>query len=301
MSWLDAKPEAAASDASPTEPKRERVRMVRGAPLPSQGNPKTPAPKEAREQSTIAFPYMDLEAGISVARAIIGSGGVALSRDQLAGVMNLSAGSGNFVTKVATARLFGVIATVGGKYELTNLGFSIVDSNDTRQRAARAEAFLNVQLYKRTYEEFRGKQLPPRPHGLEQAFHKFGVSSKQIGNARLAFERSARQAGYFNAGEDRLILPIVGNAPSMDRLRGEVEETPEPTPLPVPVAAQTYHPFIQGLLDALPEPGTNWALEGRALWLQAAAFNFNLMYKGGEGQITVTASKVAKNHDDGKS
>jgi hypothetical protein len=54
--------------------------------------------------------------------------------------------------------------------------------------------------------------------------------------------------------------------------------------------AANFHPFIQGLLDSLPEPGTNWALEGRAKWLQAAALNFDLMYKGGNGEIRVSAS-----------
>jgi hypothetical protein len=49
-----------------------------------------------------------------------------------------------------------------------------------------------------------------------------------------------------------------------------------------------YHPFIEGLLQTLPEPGTLWAMEGRAAWLRAAANNFTLMYQG-EGQIFVEA------------
>jgi hypothetical protein len=284
--------EATSADASAAPP-RPRVRLIRKAPVP-------PPPKEAREQSTIAFPYMDLDAAISVARAIIGAGGVALSRDQLAGVMKLSVNSGNFVTKVATARLFGVIAHTQGKYELTNLGFSIVDTDENRQRAARREAFLTVPLYKRVYEEFRGKQLPPRPLGLEQAFVQFGVSSKQKAPARWAFEKAATQAGFFASGNDRLIEPIIAAPARIERIRSEsdFEEDALPERAGPLTVSKSYHPFIQGLLAALPEPGTNWALEGRALWLQAAAFNFNLMYKGGEGQITVTASKVTKSHED---
>jgi hypothetical protein len=153
--------------------------------------------KLEREQSSIQFPYMDQDAGVAVARAILTGGGVALSRDQLAGVMNLASGSGNFVQKVATSRIFGLVAFVGGKYELSNLGFDILDSDEKRQKAARAASFLSVPLYRRTYDEFRGKQLPPRPHGLEQAFVKFGVAPKQKTNARLAFDKSALQAGFF--------------------------------------------------------------------------------------------------------
>lgn len=280
MSWLDAKPEAPAPDAPPTERPRERMKKKL----------KSPAPKEAREQSTIAFPYMDLDAGISVARSIIGAGGVALTRDQLAGAMKLSAGSGNFVLKVATARMFGLIANVGGKYELTNLGFSIVDSDDKRQRAARADAFLSVPLYKRTYEEFKGKQLPPRPHGLEQAFAKFGVATKQKGPARYAFEKAAAQAGFFASGNDRLIEPILGGVQRTDQSRSEdiddAESASRGWAAGKSVIPKGLHPFIQGLLEKLPEPETTWTIEGRAKWLQAAAHIFDLMYKG-DGAIEI--------------
>jgi hypothetical protein len=244
-----------------------------------------------REQSTIAFPYMDLEAAISVAQAIIDGGGVGLSREQLAGVMKLAAGSGNFVTKVSTARLFGLLSNAQGKYELTNLGFGIVDSDEKRQRAARAEAFLAVPLYKRTYEEFRGKQLPPRPHGLEQAFMKFGVAQKQKANARMVFERAAKQAGFFSAGPDRLIEPILGGAPAAVKPTDEETVEAEGNAGKKPTRKGGLHPFVEGLLETLPEPGTNWAIEGRAKWLQAAANNFDLMYKGsGEIHITVKPS-----------
>ena len=196
------------------------------APAPKKKQGSKTAKKEAkggRALSTIAFPYMDLEAAISIASGILKGGGVPLSRDQLAGVLVLSAGSGNFVTKVATARMFGLVGFAQGKYELTDLGFSILDSDEKRQRKARAEAFLTVPLYKRTYEEFRGRQLPPRPHGLEQAFLKFGVAPKQRKSARIAFDKSATQAGFFPNGNDRLIEPIIG-APSGAFVRDSEDE-----------------------------------------------------------------------------
>ncbi len=250
----------------------------------------------AREQSSIAFPYQDLESGISLARAMLQGGGVALSRDQLAGVMNQSVSSGSFVTKLATARLFGLVDANNGKYELTDIGFEVLDSDANRQKSARASAFLSVPLYKKVFDEFRGKQLPPRPQGLEQAFVRFGVSNKQKYNARLAFDKSATQAGFFPNGPDRLIEPIIGVSSRMTDARSasadeagqfDVEVTPT-IRQPEPVPASTHHPFIQGLLDTLPEPQTNWAIEGRAKWLQAAANIFDLIYKG-SGNIEITA------------
>jgi hypothetical protein len=45
---------------------------------------------------------MDLDTAVSVAQAIMGAGGVPLTREQLAGVMKLSVGSGSFIVKTAT-------------------------------------------------------------------------------------------------------------------------------------------------------------------------------------------------------
>src|SRR5258708_23990002 len=108
----DAAP-AAAPGAKPGTRKRVRIKLV----------------KRQVEQSSIAFPYMDLDTGVSVARAILSAGGVALTRDQLAGVMNTTAGNGTFITKTATARIFWLISYVQGKLGLTDIGFSIVDSD----------------------------------------------------------------------------------------------------------------------------------------------------------------------------
>jgi hypothetical protein len=271
-----------ASDTSP--PRQEKAR--------AKAKAKKPPPKR-NTQSTIAFPYRDLDTGISVALAIMGAGGVALTTDQLAGVMNLTAGSGNFVIKTATARMFGLVTYAGGKYELTNLGFDIVDKEERRQRKARAEAFLTVPLYKRVYEEFKGKSLPPRPLGLEQAFIRFGVSPKQKDTARLVFDKSAGQAGFFVNGPDRLIEPIVAGLPRQSVYVDENDVFDEPEKGSGGAAKSPFeglgrHPFIQGLLETLPEPKTNWTVEGRAKWLQAAARCFDLIYLG-SGEIHVTA------------
>jgi hypothetical protein len=311
---------------SPAPPLEENMEMANGSgngaeatPVANQGakpgaQKSVRAPKTAkrqRELSSIGFPYLSLDAGITVARAVLGAGGVPLSREQLAGVMGSSSGSGTFLLKTAAARTFGLINYVQGKFELTKLGFSIVDTDEKTQRTALAESFLTVPLYRRVYEDFKGKQLPPRPHGLEQAFVKFGVAPKQANYARLAFDKSATQAGFFAAGTDRLIEPIIGagkvrftaissatataiarplsvrNLPATDENKDGEENEQAAVESSTP-ETRRLHPFIQGLLDSLPGPGTNWAVEGRAKWLQAAANIFDLMYKG-NGEIDIRA------------
>lgn len=160
-----------------------------------------------RVPSTIQFPYSDMSDAVAVAEGLLKGGGVPLSRDQLAAAMSLAPGGGGFATKVATARTFGVLESVAGKYQLTELGHEIVDAG--RQAEAKVKAFLNVELFKRTFDEFRGKLLPPRPNGLEAAFINFGVTAKNVRHARLAFEKSARMAGLYPGGnEDRLVMPF---------------------------------------------------------------------------------------------
>jgi hypothetical protein len=186
--------------------------------------PKVP---NRREQSTIQFPYGDLNDGISVCTGLMACGGVAADPDQLAAAMKQKPTSGNFRLKIATARMFGLIETIQGKYQLTDLGFAIVDPD--RTKSARADAFLNVPLYRKVYDEFRNKQLPPRPVALEHAFVQFGVASKQKDRARQAFDRSAQQSGYFDHGSrDRLIRPPVG---SFDGSAPPAENNPPPPPV----------------------------------------------------------------------
>jgi len=258
------------------------------------------ASTRSRELSTIGFPYGDQNEAVGVARAIVALGGGDVDVDQLAAQMKQEPNSGSFRGKIATARTFGVITTISGKYHLTEIGFAITDAK--RERAARADSFLTVPLYRKTYDEFRGKQLPPRPLALERAFVSFGVSAKQKEKARSAFDRSARQAGFFpNGDQDRLVRPanvgsITGETVPEDTTgnqpRDDVDETPPKDKRRDNGGAggggSDYHPFIDGLLRTLPAADTVWAIEGRAAWLEAAASVFKLLYRG-DGKITVTA------------
>ena len=107
--------------------------------------------KDPRELSTIGFPYHPLGNAIEVARAILNKGGVPLARDQLAVTMSRQLNSGYFTNDVATARIFGLIETIAGKYQLTQLGREILDPDENQARRARVKAFLNVPLYHKVF------------------------------------------------------------------------------------------------------------------------------------------------------
>jgi hypothetical protein len=224
-----------------------------------------PIRKPPRVPSSIVFPYTDMSDAISVAEGLLKGGGVGLTRDQLAAAMAMSPGGGGFATKVATARIFGVIDSKSGKYELTELGDEIVDPS--RQADAKVRAFMTVPLFKRIYDEFKGKLLPPRPHGLERAIVNFGVTEKNAKYARLAFEKSARLAGLYPGGnEDRLVMPFGGQTAPV----GTAAETDEALRLPS-VAARMLppepraQPLEYQLIDLLKSDGIGEA-ESEAIW-----------------------------------
>lgn len=234
-----------------------------------------------REVSTIAFPYTSLQDAISVARAIYDQGCVPLSRDQIAAAMKVAVGSGSFSLKVGAARMFNLVANVGGKYQLTDTGHDVLSSNEAQAQAARRDAFLHVPLYKRAFTEFRNKLLPPRPLGLEQAFVTFGVAPKQKDKARWAFEKSAQFAGFFSGGNDRLVEPVIGpvsRATEASQKTGEAEASTAVDVTHHKTTDPTKEPLIHGLLIRLPEAGTEWSHEKRVRWLQLFASVLDMVY-----------------------
>ena len=180
--------------------------------------------REKREQSSILFPYTDLEAGIEVVRAVHHLGGQRCTSDALAAYLDISPTGGNFRARIAPARIFGLMDWSRGEAVLTPLGLKILDS--VTEVAARAEAFLNVPLYAALYERYKGMQLPG-PIALEAEIERLGVSSKQKDKARQVFDRSARQAGFFSISKDRLVRPSAAtstsNAGSADTV-GQVDQ-----------------------------------------------------------------------------
>ena len=254
--------------------------------------------KSGRGASTIQFPYSDIEDAISVATALMKGGGIPLSRDQLAAAMDASPTSGSFNTRIGTARMFQVIETKDNKYQLTEIGFEIIDP--ARQKAAMVKAFLAVELYRKTYEEFRGKLLPPRPLGLENAFVNFGVTPKQKERARTAFDRSARAAGFFpNGNEDRLVLPFpTADAPETEKPKEDDAKVDSAAGLDKGgVTVPGLHRSILGMLDELPAPKATWSKAEQADWLEAIATLFQVIYKnddGGEISIIYTPQTGVK-------
>ncbi len=254
-----------------------------------------------RVKSQIGFPYGDLDDAIGVVKKIFEKKGQQYCGiDQLAAWLgHESMTSGAFRLKLTTARTFGLIEFDHDSVKLTRLGCDIVEEGLERQ--AKADAFLTVPLYKKLFENYRGRTLPP-DIGLEQEMAELGVPPKQKDKARQAFQRSAQQAGFFEQGRTKLVLPS-GLGPqgtnSVPRNTRPLDTSQAPPPT-IPTLQQYHYgggsgggsngmqaiqeqPLIQGLFQALPPVGAQWSQAKRKAWLILAENIFNMLYTD-EGQ-----------------
>jgi hypothetical protein len=188
--------------------------------------------------------------------------------------------SGSFRVRLSTAATFGITENERGSVRLTDLGRQVADP--LQETAARIEAFIRVPLYSQLYDHYKGYTLP-RPSAVEKYMKEIGVSSKQTGRARQAFMRSARQAGFFAHGEDRLVRPAGPGTKPIEPQKSDagVAEIKEGNGnggggggVPPDI-----DPIIRGLLVRLPKSGDVWPEADRKLWLDLLAGSFKLIYK----------------------
>lgn len=223
--------------------------------------------EEKQGRSTIVFPYGDLDDAMEIAKALHDEWGGSATVDQVGATLHTSMKSSNFRTKLATAKTFTVTKSENQQVELTPLGRQIVDASQAD--VAKAKAFLAVPLYKAIFEEYKGDRLPPTK-GLESHMISLGVIAKQVVRARQLFQRSAKQAGFFKQGEDRLVLPInqtlleggagTGLSPRRTRNRPTTGHT---------TAGGTLHPDIERLMATFLRDGQDWPSQKQQAWLQA--------------------------------
>lgn len=249
---------------------------------------------KGRERSSIQFPYGDLNDAIEVVKKMHERGGMTCTLDQLcAWLGHENINSGTFRTKVAAARMLGLIETSRDNITMRPLGSQILDPQ--RQTQAKVSAFLSVPLYREIYTRYKGGMLP-KDVGLENEMRMLGVAAKQTDKARQAFQRSAKQAGLFGQGEDRLVLPGGTTA----------DDVPGATIVPLPPGAgledgqekrkngggsgggenppplDDVDPLIAGLVRRLPKADSDFPKSKRKKWMSTLDSAFDMIYKDSE-------------------
>jgi hypothetical protein len=255
-----------------------------------------PDPKEgkSRAKSGVAFPYWDLDSSIEVARVIHERAGGSCDLPQLATLLGYSGiSNGSFRTRVAAAKMFGVIeSTDDNKLRVSSRGRSVVAPVTVADGSkARVEAFMAVDLFKKVFDRFNGTTLPENIGLRNLLQNEYQVVPDRIAPTVRILLDSADQAGLFQmaGNRTRMVMP-VGTAPAAS------------PPAPPPVQHQTPHndhhrhggsggsggsggggdvgidPAILGLLRRLPPGGTPLSKQRRDALIAAFTATVGFIY-----------------------
>jgi hypothetical protein len=234
-----------------------------------------------------------LEQSLEVARRIAERGaGATLSQPELAVFLNYkSVNNGAFITRLASARLFGFIDGSKNAYRATDLAESIIHPEypDTAAQA-RLEAFRAVPLYAAYLDAFRGRPLPDEHGAVNALVARFGVPEKEAKSVLGRLMASADQAGLFSvAGSERMIEPTfkqtataASEPASSDRLELSGSYIVGDS------AARRFPKIIDGALDLMPA-GPPWDEAEYREWLsffdQACRVYYRIQRSGGDGKV----------------
>jgi len=147
-----------------------------------------------------------LDASLALAQVVAAAGG-RTDVDTLASALSYSGvRNGAFLTRLANARLFGLVGGRSGEVSLTNRGLRCLSADPTVLRPALAEACWAVPLFHRVLEEYSGRALGDAESLAMVLTTRFGEdSSKAKVTARVLLE-SAERAGLVRAGRADLSL-----------------------------------------------------------------------------------------------
>ncbi|CAN5701368.1 hypothetical protein BH24CHL5_BH24CHL5_03080 [soil metagenome] len=213
-------------------------------------------------------PAYDLDQSLEVARKIVDRGaGATLSQPELAAFLNYkSVNNGAFITRVASARHFGLIDGIKNAYRATPLAEAIIHPDYPETAAqARLEAFRNVPLYSAYLDAFRGRPLPDDVGAVNALVSRFGIPQKDAKSILARLMASAEQAGLFKvAGSERMIEPTVGSAPTAQPPADKLELSG--TYVVGEATTRRFPKIIDGALDLMPS-GPPWDEAEYQEWL----------------------------------
>lgn len=243
------------------------------------------ADERKRFRSEIEFPYSDLESAVELAQMILSKAGSSCEVDELAAWMGQSATGGTFRSRLGAARLFGLVETGQGQVTLTQAGRDVLDGTG-KERAARVDAFLNVELFSAMYDRYKGNALPPAP-AIERQMEQLGVSPKQKERARQTFTKSAIYAGFIDSATGRFVKP--GIAPKEESASQNQREdrgigggngggsgTGD--------IGLDLDPLLIELLKKIPSTQDGWPAAKRLRWFKTFAMNVSEIYDVGDDQ-----------------
>jgi hypothetical protein len=145
-----------------------------------------------------------LEASVNLARMVEQAGG-RTDMVALASVLSYSGvRNGAFLTRLANARLFGLVAGRSGEVTLLDRGRRCLSPDPAEARAARVEACLAVPLFRHVLERLSAEVVPPPEVLADLLEQEFGEAPARALSTAKALIDSAGQAGLIIDGNVRI-------------------------------------------------------------------------------------------------
>ena len=239
------------------------------------------ASAEKAKRSETRFPAYALADSVEVARLIHTRGGGAASSDQLATFLGYkSTNNGSYLARISAARSFGLVNRNGEAFVPSDRAHLIL-SPTYPQDAKRGllDAFFEIPLFRKVYEDFKGKELPPE-FGIKNALRtQHGVIAGRIDVAFKVLMESAETAGFFETrgAKTHLIPPLLQVTPVMSA---------KPAPPPQNEAADGFGGGGGGGNDGGPPPpkppGQPQLADAKAQYLAALIKMFDVKVSKGE-------------------
>lgn len=233
---------------------------------------------------TYRFCSFDLDTCVEVARAIHDGGGQLTTAELATRLGYKSHDNGSFNTRLANARLFGLVSGPSSAIRCTERAMEILhpDYPATAERA-RLEAFESVPLYSVVLAEYNGKPLPDEG-GLRNALQgRWGITAEKTPSVLARMLDSAEQAGLFRTAGNRtrMVRPTINGGEVRVTRASDASATPPDLQVSVTSTAQVdgarYNKLVDGALDMLP-PG-DWNEQELAQWLQFFESALRVVYR----------------------
>jgi hypothetical protein len=212
---------------------------------------------------------------VDLAKTVRDKAGSSCEIDELAAWMGQTASGGTFRTRLGAARMFGLIETGQGRVALTQLGRDVLDDSGNG-RIARVTAFLNVELFRVMYDQYKANVLPPPP-AIERQMEQLGVSPKQKERARQTFMKSAQYAGFIDAATGRFVKPGIAQT---ETVREEKPPRERGSSNGDGTDGLNLDPLLIALLKKIPDADKGWPASQRVRWFRTFAMNVSQIYDG---------------------
>ncbi len=168
--------------------------------------------KAKRTRRPRPFPVHNLEHSVALAQAIEeNNAGRSYSRLSLAEAMSKSPESSAFRDLITSSTAYGL--TIGSynsaQIALTDLGTSVVSPRHPSERSkSLVEACVRIELFKKLYEHFDTKKIPPAQNFKSILVRDYGIDPDQADLCATIFTANGKYVGIIRAfsGVDRVSI-----------------------------------------------------------------------------------------------